>query len=183
MSDFVDPSDVELKWWSEIRSEIRQRIEQRDRYSIQLTISLAAIYAFAFSDHGSLRMLLAAPVASLYYTVLILYSYAIHDIGARYLRERLEPALSQRTVSNEPGWENYYSRQERPGIRRHFFLWSHWTVLLVSWLVAIIDAVSRRDDPWVEVVMGCVLVIASAILATPDFWRGPRAKHKRETTT
>jgi len=81
----------------DVRDEIKKRIEQRDKYSIQLTIALGAIVAFTFrsGSSGSSQALIAAPLVSIYFTVLILYSYRIHKILARYLREEIEPRLAE----------------------------------------------------------------------------------------
>lgn len=155
----------------DIRGEVKQRIAQRDQYSVQLTLALAAVFAISFSEHGSLRMLFAAPIASLYYTVLILYSYSIHDILAAYLREVVEPELARRSGAvNLPGWETYYIGRRRPGIRREFFLYAHWVVTLASCVLAIGDQVSQRKDPWIDVVLTVVIVIASMFLTQHD-WR------------
>lgn len=157
---------------SDIRGEVKQRIAQRDQYSVQLTIALAAVFAFAFSDHGTLRMLFAAPIASLYYTVLILYSYSIHDVLAEYLRDVVEPELARRSgVPHLPGWETYYVRHRRPGIRREFFLYAHWVVAVASCGLAIGDQASKGIDPWVEVGLAFIVIVASLFLTAHD-WRG-----------
>jgi hypothetical protein len=61
---------------SDVRDEIKRRIEQRDRYSIQLTLAMGAIVAFAFSKDGFRMALVAAPLVSIYFTVLVLYSHS-----------------------------------------------------------------------------------------------------------
>ena len=115
------------------RDEIKSRIEQRDKYSIQLTIALGEIIAVSFSQDDLRRVLMAAPLVSLYFVVLILYSYRVHEVLALYLKEKLEPALSQRIgTSIELEWENFYGEHRVPGIRRQFFLGAHWVVTLLS---------------------------------------------------
>jgi hypothetical protein len=168
----VDRVDHLQQLQLDVRGEVKQRIDQRDKYSIQLTLGLAAIYAFAFSEHGTVRLLFAAPIASLYYTVLILYSYAIHDLLARYLREQIEPAIADATGAGiEREWETWYLQQARSGIRRTFFLWAHWVVTAGTCGIAVYDRVSRNQDTAIDVLLTCILVIASLVVATPGFWQ------------
>lgn len=115
------------------RDEIKRRIEQRDRYSIQLSIALAALLAVSFSTPGLRAVLIAAPLVSIYFTVLILYSYRVHHVLAKYLREQIEPELARvygTPVDKE--WENYYTKHAVPGIRRQFFLAALWVVSVLS---------------------------------------------------
>jgi len=129
----------------DIRDEIKRRIEQRDKYSIQMTIALSALIAVSFSATGLRMVLIAAPLVSIYFTVLILYSYRVHDILAKYLREEIEPELA-RLCGTPPNkeWETYYKTQNVPGIRRQFFLFALWAVyalsLLYLWLAEIEQA-------------------------------------------
>lgn len=114
---------------ADVRDEIKRRIEQRDKYSIQLTVSLAAILAVAFSKPDLARVLVAAPLLSIYFTVLILYSYRIHHVLVRYLRDVLEPELSAAAgCSVEFEIETYYAHHAVPGIRRTFFIAALWVV-------------------------------------------------------
>lgn len=117
------------------RDEIKRRIEQRDKYSIQMTIALGALIgaSFARGDKFDLSgVLIAVPLVSVYFTVLILYSYRIHRSLAQYLRDKIEPALAVGYGTDlEQEWESYYNKQPRliPGIRRWFFL---ITMLIVT---------------------------------------------------
>jgi hypothetical protein len=119
---------------SDARDEIKRRIEQRDKFSIQLTISLGAILAVAFSKPELSRVLVAAPLVSIYFTVLILYSYRIHKVLTKYLREKLEPELASVLGSDiDLELETYYSKQKAvAGIRKTFFLGALWVVTLFS---------------------------------------------------
>lgn len=113
----------------DVRDEIKRRIEQRDKYSIQLTIALGALVAIAFSRTDLAKVLIAAPLVSIYFTVLIMYSYSVHSVLALYLREELEPRLAD--LSGTPvdtEWERFYARHEVPGIRKGFFLAAVWVV-------------------------------------------------------
>lgn len=115
---------------ADIRDEMKKRIEQRDKYSIQLTITLSAIIGIAFSKPEYRRVLLVAPMLSIYFTILISYSYRIHAVLASYLRDELEPKLAELCgTERELEWEYYYQHHEVPGVRKSFFL---ITVVVVS---------------------------------------------------
>lgn len=143
----------------DIRDEIKRRIEQRDKFSIQLTFSLGAIVAVSFSTTGFGKVLIAAPLVSIYFTMLIIYSYRLHDLLAAYLREEIEPKLARLCgTSLEIEWETYYKdkKHEKPGMRRAFFLFALWVVCIGSlvylWL-------AERDQPGFKVVLIVVTVI------------------------
>ena len=137
----------------DVRDEMKQRIKQRDRYSIQLTIALAALVGIAATATATAtqtdvtqisetsivsfahRVLLAAPLIAIYFTALVLYSYRIHKIIAGYLREEIEPELAQLCgTSEKKEWETYYLDHagEVAGIRRSFFIISLWVVTVAS---------------------------------------------------
>ncbi len=119
----------------DIRDEIKRRIEQRDKYSIQLTIALGAIVAVSFSVANLGKVLITAPLVSIYFTVLILYSYQVHRLLARYLREEIETELARLCgTSPEKEWETWYTAHAHavPGIRRWFFLLALWFVCVAS---------------------------------------------------
>jgi hypothetical protein len=87
-------------------------------------------------------VLIEAPLVSIYFTVLILYSYRVHDVLARYLRDEIEPTLAYLCGTQpEKELETYYSHKtkEEPGIRRRFFLVALWGVCILSltylWIV------------------------------------------------
>ena len=119
----------------DMRDEIKSRIRQRDKYSIQLTISLGALVAVSFSSTELRLVLLAVPLVSIYFTILILYSYKIHSVIAKYLREEIEPELAHLCETPpEKEWEIYYKDQNVPGIRRDFFISAMWFVCILSLL-------------------------------------------------
>jgi hypothetical protein len=122
----------------DIRGEIKTRIQQRDSYSIQLIVALGVIFVVAFAQHGLDKVLIAAPLVSIYFTMLILYSYRIHDVLARYLRLEIEPRLADLVINDSERdssrglrwrhdleWESWYISHGRlrPGLRRSFFYW------------------------------------------------------------
>jgi len=139
------------------RDEIKRRIEQRDKYSIQLTIALASIVAVSFYRTGFGKVLIVAPLVSIYFTWLILYSYIIHTVLAFYLRSKIEPELARLCgTSPDLEWETFYKTLYVPGIRRKFFLITLWVVsaasLLYLWLV-------ERKEAWFISVLWVVTII------------------------
>ena len=114
------------------RDEIKRRIEQRDKYSIQLTIAIGAILAFSIRPNGSSLTLIAIPIVSIYFTVLILYSYKIHNLLATYLRNEIETKIAKLcNIEVDCEWENYYKKHEVPGIRRWFFITALWIMCVI----------------------------------------------------
>jgi len=153
------------------RNEIKDRIKQRDQYSIQLTISLGLIIAVSFPPNGFTRALMAAPLVSIYFTVLILYSYRVHKLLAQYLRDEIEPELS-RLCGTLPvkEWETYYSAHTVPGIRRNFFILALWVTSAISLLYLWLT--QNADTSFKIVLLVATIVYIAAILAiTIAFWK------------
>ena len=152
------------------RDEIKRRIEQRDKYSIQLTIALGAIIAISFSDPTFGKVLVVAPLVSICFTVLILYSYRIHNVLAKYLREKIEPKLAELCkTSPDLEWEVFYSTQQTPGIRHNFFLTSLWIVCITSLLYLWVTERGEADFRMVLWVV-TILYTSAAIAITYSFW-------------
>jgi hypothetical protein len=118
----------------DVRDEVKRRIQQRDQYSMQLTVALGAIAVGAYSSNGTPRLFIIAPLVAIYFTALILYSYRIHDLLASYLREEIEPMFKDLTgLPTEKEWECWYHNAGRkPGIRRWFFAVEMITVTLAA---------------------------------------------------
>lgn len=142
---------------NDLRDEIKKRIDQRDKYSIRLTIVLSALVAFAFSESEFQKALIAAPLASIYFTVLILYSYRVHSLIAKYLREVIEPRLAD-GVGHKLAleWETWYKANEIPGIRKKFFLAALWVVTLAT--IALLYVMEWKDESF-----RAILVIAAVV--------------------
>jgi len=162
----------------DVRDEVKRRIEQRDKYSIQLSLALAALLAVSFSTTGFRAVLIAAPLVSIYFTVLILYSYRIHHVLAKYLREEIEPELARLYGTPlKKEWETYYywedydkkKKREVPGIRRRFFLIALWVVcalsLLYLWLA------ERNQLGWLLLLIVSVVYVGADAWITKHFWR------------
>lgn len=166
----------------DIRDEIKRRIDQRDKYSIQLTVVLSAIVGVSFSKPGFEKILLAAPLASIYFTVLILYSYRIHAVLAGYLREKIEPALAA-LAGTDPSieWERYYLDHAVPGIRRGFFLTALWVVTIVSLLLL---RVRVPDQGFLPILIGAgTLYLLACLLVWYKLGRGADARLAATATT
>lgn len=156
----------------DIRDETKRRIEQRDKYSIQLTIALGALVAVSFSTTGLRMVLIAAPLVSIYFTVLILYSYQVHRILAKYLRCKIEPELARLCgTPPEKEWETYYKSQDVPGIRRRFFLVALWVVSALS-LIYLWMTDSYRTDFTILLIVATVVYGLVVLVIT--FWQFPR---------
>lgn len=161
---------------SDIRDEIKRRIEQRDKFSIQVTLGLAAIFAFAASEKGDWRVLLAAPMLSVYYTYLILYSYRVHRVLATYLRDQVEPALARtHGLPVDVEWETYYARHAVPGIRRPFFVGALWITTLAA-LAALFKAASVADPGWMPTVAAASVIYLAALGWITYSFRGEGTK-------
>lgn len=116
------------------RDEIQKRIEQRDKYAIQLVIALTAVLTVAFSEFGGRMVILAAPLPTIFFTRLTLYSYRIHRARAEYIADVLESEIAGAVGDTvRAGWEGHYrSLGLRPGHRDHFFVTAMWMVWLAS---------------------------------------------------
>lgn len=154
---------------ADVRGEIKQRIEQRDRYSVQLTLSMGAIVAFAFSKDGFRMALVAAPLVSIYFTVLILYSYRIHTVLAHYMRDQIEPAIAKAAGTDlNMELETWYGSRAVPGIRRSFFVATLWAItgLTMAYLL-----LAERSNHFDELVLWCLtaVYVTAAIAITYAF--------------
>ena len=172
---------------NDIRDEIKQRIRQRDQYSNQLIISLGILLSFAASSKidsissdqlasNFHRVSLIAPLVSIYYTVLILYSYRVHKTLAKYLRKVIETKTPTLIEYEEFKWkksdelENFYNKNSVPGIRKKFFLSSLWIISILSPIyVGFIENWTGSFITVVYVVSALYLLCNIAI--TKFFWR------------
>ncbi len=152
----------------DVRDEVKRRIEQRDKYSIQLTIALGVIVVVAFSRIDLRSVLLAAPLVSIYFTILILYSYRIHKVLAQYLREEIEPEMARLCgTSPDKEWETYYNTKAVPGIRRWFFLLALWVMCLAPLFYLWI---AKRESLCTILIIATILYIGAALTITIRFW-------------
>ena len=154
----------------DIRNEIKKRIEQRDKYSYQLTLSLGAILSIAFSKYG--EVIIVAPLVSIYFTTLILYSYRIHSILAQYLRKEIEPLLAD-LCGTPPDieWETYYEAQKlKPGIREAFFKATLWPVYVMSLIfLCTTDSVLKMRPMAIALGVAMLISLVAIIVITQHF--------------
>ena len=125
---------------SDIRNEIKQRITQRDSYSVQMIVSVGVLLTIAFGNSKYDKVIIALPLFSIYYTMLILYSYKIHKNLTDYLVYELYPIYSTlyEGISIKSEWELYHQiNQTKPGIRKIFFKTSMPIVSIFSFLYLI----------------------------------------------
>jgi hypothetical protein len=149
----------------DVRDEVKRRIQQRDQYSMQLTVALGAIAIGAFSVKGTPRFFVFVPMVSIYFTALILYSYRIHDMLASYLRSEIEPEFE--SLCNIPvrkEWETWYGGRRRPGIRRWFFVVEMWVVSLLS--LAFVWYKEWCAPGWFK----CTLILATVAYLVLALW-------------
>jgi len=133
--------------YEDARSEIRQRIEQRDKYIIQQLITLGTILGVAFYKK-IYELFILIPFISLYYTLLIEYSYRIHNKISKNLRN-IEPEMTTLSgLNTEFHMETYHHKEgnkerdkktkkeekinDEAGIRHLFFMLSFYITLLFS---------------------------------------------------
>jgi hypothetical protein len=146
----------------DIRDEIKRRIEQRDKFSYQMALGLGAVFGLSFSSNDLRKVLIAAPLIAVYFTALILYSYEVHKVLARYLREVVEAQLAQTLgTRSKDEWENWYVSlgKQIPGIRSSFFKWVQWLILGITIFVLCFDPC----DPF----QPAVLIVAAIAYALP----------------
>ena len=170
----------------DIREEIKLRIKQRDQYSIQLTVALSTLVAIASTAtatitdntthtsifHFAYRVLIAAPLVSVYFSTLILYSYRIHSLLAGYLRDEIEPELARLCeIPPEKEWEKYYTDHAVPGIRKTFFIGALWIICIIS-PIFIGFAENWQGDFMVPLWSLTVVYVLAAAWITKHFWKG-----------
>jgi hypothetical protein len=156
----------------DVRAEMLQRIAQRDRYSVQLTLALGAIVGIGFSSPSDsiVSVLIAAPLVSIYFTTLILYSYRVHRVLAQYLLDEVEPKLAQAVgVDRGLEWETYYARHRVPGIRRTFFISALWVTCVGA--PAYLWAVNPSSELSIALSVLTTVYLAAAAWITVTFWR------------
>jgi hypothetical protein len=155
---------------ADARDEIKKRIDQRDKYSIQMTIALSVVIGAAFSEQGLQRALIVAPLVAIYFSVLILYSYRVHGVLAKYLRDVLEPELARLCGTKlEFEWENFYLTQYVPGIRRKFFVTALWMVSALSMAYLGLYEMVARGKP-VDRLFISILMAAGILYFVACMW-------------
>ena len=143
------------------RDEIMRRIEQRDKYSIQLIVALGALLAaaLAYDSKYAILVAMAAPSVSLYFTFFIMRSYRVHDLSVSRLLE-IERNLACRCGTDpELEWEHFYGKHEKSGVRSNFFVVALWLVCLGAPTYAVLSSARPASSYYAGAAM-TYLVIA-----------------------
>ncbi len=110
--------------------------------------------------------LVAPPLVSIYFTVLILYSYRVHGVLADYLREQIEPLTAKAAgTAAEVEFEFWYKRRATPGIRRWFFIGTLWVLTILSMAYLLY---AERANHFNEVVLwflAIIYVVAASVIS------------------
>lgn len=157
------------------RKEVEMRIQQRDNFSIQFIIAVAAICAVALTElkYASFLFFLL-PFVTIFYTVQILYSYKIHDRLHKFLVEEIEPKLASELgydefAKNRLFWESYCENDSRkqgrktPGIRKGFFKITSKIMPAISSILFAIVAWGKNTLPELAII---IIALVSAALFT-----------------
>lgn len=136
--------DFLIETYKDCRTEIEQRISQRDNFTNQLVVTLGVVLSLGVMNFKySAYLLLLLPFLSLFYTIQILYSYSIHDRLHAYLSDQIEPAIAKKLhiPRHEIGrylWENYcridsnLKSIKTPGIRKNFYIYVSYVFPFLS---------------------------------------------------
>ncbi|SFI89896.1 hypothetical protein [Thermoflavimicrobium dichotomicum] len=132
-----DRDDKEIhhleKTREDIRNEIKNRIEQRDSLSNQLIATMGVVAGFAVPNEEYRIIILLIPLLSIYYTLQILYSFTVHDFLTKYLRDVIEPRLSQLCCTqDEFQFSNYFNKNAKKVLKRSFYIYGMWVVSFFS---------------------------------------------------
>ena len=145
----------------DVRDEVKKRIRQRDNYSIQHIIALGVVFGASLSTEIQFadEIVLFAPFVSIYFTVLILYSYRSHRFLTTYLIEKIEP-LFKELCNSETGIEieTYYKENHIPGTRKIYF---YILMCIVIGLSLSYYGIKNYSD-----VIGLIIIIGSSISYT-----------------
>ncbi|MBL4660668.1 MAG: hypothetical protein JKY19_09945 [Alcanivoracaceae bacterium] len=147
--------------WNESRDEIKQRILQRDNYFIRLAITLGAILIGSLK-YQSIMFLL--PIITLYFTILMVHSYQIHQALAKYMRDELEVKI--KSLLNSDGKNTYLEFEEMfysvslVGVRSWLSIWLPHVASIITILITSI----------VDVEMSGIILMIFSSLVCSIFW-------------
>jgi hypothetical protein len=93
-----------------------------------------------------------------------LYSYRVHKVLTKYLREKLEPELASAIGSAiDFELETYYSKHATAGIRKTFFLAALWVVTISS-LTYLFASESSHSFLYVVDVLASLYLVACGLI-------------------
>jgi len=83
-----------LNEYEELRNELKQRIEQRDNFSVQFVVACCAVLALTVSiQNGYLVALL--PVITVFFATQIFESYRVHERLVEFIRDTIEKKICE----------------------------------------------------------------------------------------
>jgi hypothetical protein len=151
---------------TDLRDEVKRRIEQRDAYSIALATASGGAVAVALSNPDFRPAFAAIPLFFLFFTHLLHYSYRVHNRIVRFLRTEIEPELAN--LCETPRWvewENYYAKLGVLDIRGRFFS----IVQLISILILIVPALVG-DTYWYIYITIAIIYLLIGVVYSIVFW-------------
>lgn len=125
--------DYLISLQEDLRGEIKQRISQRDGFATQFLVACGTVITISFLDFSYAAFLIwLMPLATIFYSLQILYSYVMHENLTDFLMNHIEPAMSELigielTQRSNWFWELRCSldrdsaKTKYPGIRKNFF--------------------------------------------------------------
>lgn len=105
----TDRLTILMQAHDDARNELKQRIAQRDSFTVQYTVILAAMLTIACSNYSDKTTTIALALLSVltdFYTILMDSSYRVHNRLVEYLNSEIEPQLEKETAGTRL-WEHY----------------------------------------------------------------------------
>lgn len=168
-----------IETYKDCRGEIEKRISQRDTFSIQFVLAIGTIISVGMLNFPqSPYLFFLLPFVTLFYSIQIIYSYAIHERIHAYLCTELEPEIA-RILQYSPEemtrffWETYSDRASKrnriktPGIRKNFFLTvSFLSPFLAATLFVLVGIYKNLYDGqlYIYFVVAAVFVVVSVLI-------------------
>ena len=141
----------------DLRGEVKQRVAQRDGFATQFIIACGTVITISLLDFAySFFLIWFIPIVTIFYSVLILYSYTIHDNITSFLRKHIEPEISRLLKISHPHRQNFlwetrcaYDRTMEktkfPGIRKGFFEKIIFCAPIISAAIFILLGYFKKD--------------------------------------
>lgn len=150
-----DKLSILLTEYEELRNELKQRINQRDGFSIQFILSTIAVMTIACSGNGKYsKIIFLLPVISYYFTEQIFSSYKVHGRLVEFIRENIEKQIANEIKETEPSdtlWESYCAKvrkleiDNRTGSRKKFFSFINFLMPFISFLIYVgLNGISKK---------------------------------------
>lgn len=85
--------EVLLNEYEELRNELKQRISQRDNFSVQFVVACCAVLALTASMADKYLIMLL-PLITIFFATQIFESYKVHERLVEFIRDTLEEKIS-----------------------------------------------------------------------------------------